>query len=461
MSNIYTKKKNGFLKFVMLLIIVLLLGAVGFVSVSSEFEQNKPKIQIDNTIYWNLKDDLHITLSDDSGIKYYKVIYDDNNKKIDLASKVLDGTNKNITLNIAPPKLDMFYKNKDVKLYIEVVDTSKWNMLEGNKATKTVQVHIDNKRPIANVISNSRYIRRGGSAIVITKVEDPNLKKAYIMFNDKIKFDLIPFYKDNYFVSLIAWDVNIENFTRVNLIAIDKANNKTITKIPFYIQPLRSKNDTINISKHFIENVSTNVLEQMDMKVPADLKDRFIEQNRVLRAKNIQTLKEIYTKNIDKSFVSDFNIRAFKRLRGSRTAAGFAERRTYIYEGEAIDKAWHLGIDWASVKHAPIKVSNSGKVVFEQYLGIYGNTIVIDHGMGLASLYAHTSTQDVNLGDEVRRNQKIANTGTTGAVMGDHLHFGILVQGIEVNPLEWMDKNWIKNNITKTIQNAKKEIDKK
>jgi murein DD-endopeptidase MepM/ murein hydrolase activator NlpD len=81
--------------------------------------------------------------------------------------------------------------------------------------------------------------------------------------------------------------------------------------------------------------------------------------------------------------------------------------------------------------------------------------------MGLASLYAHTSTQDVNLGDEVRRNQKIANTGTTGAVMGDHLHFGILVQGIEVNPLEWMDNNWIKNNITKTIQNAKKEIDKK
>jgi len=222
-----------------------------------------------------------------------------------------------------------------------------------------------------------------------------------------------------------------------------------------------SKTKIINISKHFIENVSTNVLEQMDMKVPADLKDRFIEQNRVLRAKNIQTLKEIYTKNIDKSFVSDFNIRAFKRLRGSRTAAGFAERRTYIYDGEAIDKAWHLGIDWASVKHAPIKVSNSGKVVFEQYLGIYGNTIVIDHGMGLASLYAHTSTQDVNLGDEVRRNQKIANTGTTGAVMGDHLHFGILVQGIEVNPLEWMDKNWIKNNINRTIQNAKKEIDKK
>jgi murein DD-endopeptidase MepM/ murein hydrolase activator NlpD len=197
------------------------------------------------------------------------------------------------------------------------------------------------------------------------------------------------------------------------------------------------------------------------MNVPADLKDRFIEQTRVLRAKNIQTLKEIYTKNIDKSFVSDFKLRAFKRLRGSRTAAGFAERRTYIYEGEAIDKAWHLGIDWASVKHAPIKVSNSGKVVFEQYLGIYGNTIVIDHGIGLASLYAHTSTQDVNLGDEVRRNQKIANTGTTGAVMGDHLHFGILVQGIEVNLLEWMDKNWIKNNITKTIQNAKKEIDKK
>ena len=110
------------------------------------------------------------------------------------------------------------------------------------------------------------------------------------------------------------------------------------------------------------------------------------------------------------------------------------------------------------LKKASIKTSNSGEVVFKDYLGLYGNSIVIDHGMGLFSLYAHTSTQKVEIGDMVNAKQVIANTGSTGAVFGDHLHFGILVQGVEVNPLEWMDKNWIKVRITNVINNANKQI---
>lgn len=92
-------------------------------------------------------------------------------------------------------------------------------------------------------------------------------------------------------------------------------------------------------------------------------------------------------------------------------------------------------------------------------MGIYGNTIIIDHKMGLATLYAHTSVSKVNAGDEVQANQMIAKTGSTGAVLGDHLHFGVLVQGIEVNPLEWMDKNWIKTRITDILDESKKVIE--
>lgn len=94
-------------------------------------------------------------------------------------------------------------------------------------------------------------------------------------------------------------------------------------------------------------------------------------------------------------------------------------------------------------------------------MGIYGNTLIIEHGLGLATLYAHTSNFNVDLGAYVKANSLIANTGTTGAVFGDHLHFGVLVQGIEVNPLEWMDRSWIKTRITDIINNAKKAIDSK
>ncbi len=159
--------------------------------------------------------------------------------------------------------------------------------------------------------------------------------------------------------------------------------------------------------------------------------------------------------------VETFNIQPFKRLRGSKTVAGYAEKRHYYLNGEKIDEAWHLGIDWASVKKAPIRVSNTGTVIFNSYLGLYGNSIIIDHGIGLSSLYSHTSSQDIAIGDSVDKKQKIAKTGSTGAVFGDHLHFGILIQGIEVNPIEWMDRNWIKVRITDILKDAKKQIDGK
>ena len=455
------KKKNNFIKFIMITILLVLVAGVGFVKLSPEFEQNKPIITIKDNIYWNLKDILDLKISDESGIKYYKVSFNDGTKLIELNSQVLSQPQKELNIKINPPKLDMFFKGTSGSLEIEAFDNSKWNFLEGNKVKKIIHVAIDNKKPTANVIDNSRYIRRGGSGIVIVKVEDLNLKESYISFNDKIKFQLIPFYKENYFVSLIAWDVNIETFKRINLIAIDKAGNKTITKIPFYTQKLRVKKDTIAISSNFIESVSANVLEQSGEDIPVELSKRFIKQNRALRDKNVKTLRELGLKQMDMSKVDNFDIKRFKRLKGSRTAAGFAEKRSYLYKNEKIDEAWHLGMDWASVRKATIKTSNSGKVIFNNYLGIYGNTIIIDHKMGLASLYAHTSTSHVQLGDIVKAKQKIANTGSTGAVMGDHLHFGILIQGVEVNPLEWMDKNWIKNNIAKTIKNSKKIIDGK
>jgi len=161
---------------------------------------------------------------------------------------------------------------------------------------------------------------------------------------------------------------------------------------------------------------------------------------------------------MSRDMLSKYSIKTFKRLKGSKTFAGFAEKRQYFYDNKIIDTAWHLGMDWASIKHAKIKSSNSGEVLFNDFLGIYGNTIIIDHKLGLQSLYAHTSKFHVQKGDIINIGQKIANTGSTGAVFGDHLHFGVLVQGIEVNPLEWMDKAWIKSRVSNILAEAKQEI---
>ncbi len=457
----FRKKKRGPFGIIFGLLFVILLVGAGYVYFSPAFEQNKPQIISEDNIYWNLKSPIKIDLKDESGIKYYKVIFRDGQKSIVLNQEVLKKVEKNLSIEVLPPKLDMFYKGVDTTLEIEVVDNSKWNLLEGNKAVKIIDIKIDTLKPVANVIDNSRYIQRGGSAVVVVKVKDANLKEAYISFNDEKRFKLIPYYKEDYYVSLIAWPIDFEEFSRVNLIAVDKADNKTITKVPLYIQKKKIRVDNITLSENFIKNISASVLEQSFEEVPSSAKDIFLYSNKDLRAKNIQTIEQTVDKYMNNQFIEKYSINSFDRLRGSKTVAGYGERRHYYLDGEKINEAWHLGIDWASVKKAPVRVSNDGTVIFNGYLGLYGNTIIIDHGMGLATLYAHTSSQSVKLGDQVVTNQKIANTGATGAVFGDHLHFGTLVQGVEVNPIEWMDKHWIKVRITDVLSSAKKLIDGK
>ncbi|RXJ87432.1 M23 family metallopeptidase [Arcobacter sp. CECT 8985] len=455
-------KSNSLVKFLTIIVLVGIVGVVGFIYLSPQFEQNKPEIKItDKKEFWNLKDSLNINISDESGIKYYKITYKDDKNKTVLKEKILKDIKKDINLKIKAPKLDMFFKGKNVSIIVEAVDKSKWNFFEGNSIKKEFKIKIDKQAPIANVIGNSFAIRRGGSAVVVVQVKDKNLKDAYISFNNKERFELIPFYKKDYYIALIAWPITISNFDRVNLVATDKANNKTFTKVPLYIRKLRQKDENIKISDSFVNNISKNVLLKSGLEVPDNIKDIFIKENRTLRKMNTDIIKEVSRKFMNKDKIDNFYIKPFKRLSGSKTVAGYGDRRHYYYNGEKIDDAWHCGLDWASIKHATIKVSNKGKVIFNDYLGIYGHAIIIDHKLGLQTLYAHTSKNNVSVGEELKANSAIANTGSTGAVFGDHLHFGVLIQGIEVNPLEWMDRNWIRTRITEVINEAKKVIDSK
>jgi murein DD-endopeptidase MepM/ murein hydrolase activator NlpD len=142
---------------------------------------------------------------------------------------------------------------------------------------------------------------------------------------------------------------------------------------------------------------------------------------------------------------------SFLRLKNAATMARFADLRSYYYKGKKIDEQGHFGMDLASLPSSPIQAANNGKVVFADRLGIYGLTVVLDHGQGLASIYAHMSKINVPLGQEVKKGESIGFTGQTGLAAGDHLHFGIMVNGVFVNPIEWFDGHWIKDNISRKL----------
>ena len=450
--------KNGKVFWIFIILLVLVMAIVAFLFLSPTFERVAPKVSIEKEIYWNLQKPIKVNISDNNDIQSYNISFNDGQKQITLDTRVVKNEKGLIELEILPPSFDESHKPKEGNIKIDVVDTSKWNFFRGNQTVVSSKLIIDKKSPVANVIGNSYLLRQGGSGIIIVEIADENLKDYYISFNDEEVFELFPFYKKNFYISIITWPVQIKEFKKVNLVAVDMAGNKSVAKVPFYIKTFAEKADDIKVSEDFINGVSKQVLENSEMNIPTETVDIFLKANKELREKNVKTIREVVRKNFSNILVTSYDIKPFLRLENSATVAGFGERRSYFYNDQKIDEAWHLGMDWASTKRAPIKTFNDGKVIYKDYLGIYGDTIILDHGLGLASLYAHTSTISVELNDEVKAGQQIGNTGATGAVFGDHLHFGMLVQGIEVNPNEWLDFTWMKTNVTKTIEDAVKII---
>ena len=145
---------------------------------------------------------------------------------------------------------------------------------------------------------------------------------------------------------------------------------------------------------------------------------------------------------------------SFAQLGNTQVESRFADHRTYIFEGKEVDQQTHLGFDLASTQQAPVTAANRGVVVHAAYLGIYGNCVIVDHGLGVQSLYAHLSTMDVKDGDAVEKGQTLGRSGTTGLAGGDHLHFTMLVGGVQVNPVEWWDPHWMEDRVFRKIREA-------
>ena len=114
----------------------------------------------------------------------------------------------------------------------------------------------------------------------------------------------------------------------------------------------------------------------------------------------------------------------------------------------------HLGFDLASFANTPVLAANRGKVLFAGDLGIYGNCVVIDHGLGVQSLYGHLSSIAVKVGDVVAKEQELGKSGMTGLAGGDHLHFTMLVNGQMVNPIEWWDEHWIQDRVLRKLKGS-------
>jgi len=451
------KSRGGFWIF---LILLLAAGGVGgYLYLSPKFERIPPRVEMGKSHYWSPGKVIHATLRDNHALKGYQAILSDGKRRVVVASERFTMPLKETEVAIAlPAKSGLDPKAGHWRLDLVVRDRSFWNMGEGNSAQASATILVDTEAPKVGILSRSPSIVRGGSALVIFRATDPNLKEVYVQVGKK-RFEVLPYRAKGYWATLLAWPFRMEKF-RPTIVVVDRAGNRRSVVIPFEKIYRDYRISRIGLSDRFLDGKIAEIAREDENASKARNRlQRFKAVNEGMRTANEKLIHDLSSKPSKVDF-SRWHPKAFYPLKSAKRVADFGDERHYFYRDRArdISRSYHVGYDLASVRHAPIVSSNPATVVYAGYNGIYGNMPLLDHGFGLYTLYGHCSQVLVGEGEHVATGQTIAKTGKTGLALGDHLHFGMLVQGVEVLPMDWMKQNWIESHIYRVMKRADRLI---
>ena len=323
-----------------------------------------------------------------------------------------------------------------------------WRPLRGTpRAVAAAPVTIDLTPPKLEVLGATRYISPGGAALVAFRVDDAVRTDVTVGSRAFASHPYGPADKRAR-VALIALPPDFSSNTPMAITALDEAGNVASRGVPSELKPRAFPRDTIKLSDAFLQAKVPELLPQRPPTQP--LLDGFLIINRDQR-KQAETEKlKIGERTAEQPLWQG----PFVQPRNTKVFSNFAEKRTYVYDGREVDTQIHYGYDLASTKQSPVPAANAGVVAFAGPLTIYGNTVIVDHGLGLQTLYAHLSSVDVKPGDKVAKGQPLGRTGATGLAIGDHLHFEVLVSGVSVTPLEWWDGKWIRDRVNRPLKQA-------
>jgi hypothetical protein len=328
-------------------------------------------------------------------------------------------------------------------LVIEVRDFSKRSGGDGNLTIIDHKMVVDTIPPSITPLSRSHNITIGGSALIIYRISTDTLESG--VFVNDLFFPGLPYLNDpqtGIHICYFAFPHNFKKDTPLHLWAKDRAENETEKSFIYHIRQKRFREDTIRISDRLLDTLISSFSPQV-FEAGMSKIEKYLFLNRELRKENHLFLKELcHSSTRDRLWDGPW-----LRMKNSATMANFGDRRIYYYKGKLIDEGVHLGVDLASLARSPILASNSGRIILAQDLGIYGLTVVIDHGQGIYTMYGHLSSIEATVGQFVTKGETIGASGATGLASGDHLHFGFLIHGVPVNPIEWWDSHWIGDNI--------------
>lgn len=326
------------------------------------------------------------------------------------------------------------------RVQITARDWSWRGFFSGNAAQREVPLAIDLEPPRLQVASGLSYAQRGGSGAVAYQVSERTAQDGVRVGERFYRGFPRPGGAPGDRVALFALPWEGPADVKPLVVARDAAGNESAAPWPLVVHDRPQPKAQVTLTRGFFDVVLPRLAGDAASADPAAT---FHDVNTRVRAENEARIRELIAEPSGEPHFDG----ALEQLANSQVTSRFAERRTYFLEGTPVSEAVHYGYDLASTAAAPITAAAAGRVVYAGDLGIYGNAVLIDHGIGLATLYGHLSRLDVQVGVEVTKSQPLGLSGATGLAGGDHLHFAVLVGDTYVDPLEWWDGQWVETHI--------------
>jgi murein DD-endopeptidase MepM/ murein hydrolase activator NlpD len=315
----------------------------------------------------------------------------------------------------------------------------------------TREIQVRREPPVLSVASTHHFVNLGGSEMVVYRATPPDVESGVRVGDARYPGYPSGLSDTSLKVAFFALRYDQDTRTPMDLYATDVAGNEARAQFEHRVFPKAFRRSRILLDEAFLSRVVPAILQQSpELKAPSGDLPAFLKINNDLRRMNNETIAAQARKTAPRILWEG----AFQPLSGSQVESGFADFRTYIFGGDEVDRQVHLGFDLAKTANAPVAAANHGRVVFASDLGIYGNCVIVDHGMGVQSLYAHLSSFQVQEGHDVRKGQTLGLSGQTGLAGGDHLHFSMLVNGQFVNATEWWDPHWIEDRVMRKLREA-------
>lgn len=469
-------------------LVLMVISCAAFISMfflfhTENFEHIPPSIELYvlkdkdkiphsiHTAFFNPRNDIHLSAFDSSGLASYSVLITDKMGKVLLEENEIL-LKKSEELNVVLPKIPNLPNGDEVFYQVKVRDWSNANFFRGNETNVKKHFIINKRTPQIQVIAASEQIMYGGSALVAfsinqldiyNKTQESSFDKV-IVSNGHDDFEAYPFINKQgkvVYLALIAWPIK-NTFFDGTIKVIDSAMNEKKIQIPIATNVnYTRKKFNMGISDSRLQTIISRLEKTTIM--PQDLTtniEKFQFFNESLRYQENQKISNFFqiSKQMDtESKIPRFNV--FAPVHDTQASGRFGDEYTYKYHREYVGSSVRYGVEFINDqtqrdKHDEAVInSNNGIMVYSGNIGSYGNLVAINYALGLSAIYGHLR-KIPELQTQVQSLVQIGEMGNSGFAVANSLLFALLVQGHFVNPNEWLQAQWIHDNINQVLDKA-------